>query len=332
MVIIADEVPLPSLLGKERKSISSQENLQSSCSKSEICTSPAVCPVCSTRKYRKIPDLKEQILKRLPFGTPSPIICKQLCISRSLEKYHRDKALEKGIIKKASKQRPFIYEKGPNFLLLSNKNARGRRSREFVQPYCRVHAPKGDHLIIKAIKIGDINRIKTDDGIFPLFTDAPVKQGEEDRYRTNFAIPFEIIGYQGAQAVMDFRYRNNSGLLLISPPELHSYALDLGVLQPFQGILDYLAKLLSKHAGWVLSEPYWDGKLHFAFLEEAVQQLSPDLLNGITKLKRGQEEEDLLIYKDNSHGCPELETTVLRVAVDILAMLTVAIYQRTGKR
>jgi len=275
------------------------------------------------RRYRKVASLGLKVVKLLAMGVPSPVVCKRLGISRSLEQYHRHKAMERGIIKKVGKGRPFIYEKGPNHSLLSSRGQRGRRCGTFVQHYCRLHAANGGTFRFDVHKVGDVEIIKVDGVLTPLFPKDPIHQGREDRYVAAIDLPFDLVGYHNSKATLDFRHSRERSILLVSPPEMHLGLVDLQTTPflPFHGVVDYVERLLCRYAGWRLGQPEWDGRVHYAFLLDAVDHVDPDLQVGLPLLQRGTEEERLVLYCDNSHGHPEIETTDRRIAVDIMAIL-----------
>ncbi len=151
----------------------------------------------------------------------------------------------------------------------------------------------------------------------PLFN----KKGGRD---ASLPIPDAIIGRPGGLIKVSAR---GASLMLSAAPELRIPAPSvLEVLLalgngPYGLLIDWVVDLFNNN-GWRLGPPSLPSHYHFAFDLEGVCSICSELLEGVPVLGRGQEENDLVLWCDSSHGVPELETTDSGIALDLFALLS----------
>ena len=88
-------------------------------------------------------------------------------------------------------------------------------------------------------------------------------------------------------------------------------------------------------AGWRFGEQTYEAEeVHYAFARSIVEPLLPELLDPaqVPFLRKGENEADLPLFWDFSISEGELETVHLRLAQDLLALLTVKYLDLTGRR
>lgn len=250
-------------------------------------------------------------------GNPPCIVARKLDISKRVEHYHRTKAEALGVIKRKSSGRPLIYVPGPFYELRTAIIGKGGSGRRIVTSFCRLHPPGGNALSLPVIKEGEQHELRTAEGDrLPLF---PKRGGRE----ASLQVPAHVLGYSGGTIKLSAR---GGSLLLSAVPELRvSSPSILEVLMeqgngPYSPLLDWLADLFNRN-GWRLGHPSLPDHYHLAFDLGPVRSSCPELLRGVTFLERGQEEADLIMWCDSSHGSPELETTDPGLALDLFTIL-----------
>jgi len=98
---------------------------------------------------------------------------------------------------------------------------------------------------------------------------------------------------------------------------------------PYGVLLDWVVDILESN-GWRLGPPSLPSHYHFAFDLGTVSSAYPELLVGVPVLGRGQEELDLVLWCDSSHGVPELETTESGIAMDLFTLLSLGGRSKEG--
>lgn len=251
-------------------------------------------------------------------GNPPSVVAQKLRISKRLEYYHRTKAERLGVIKRKGRERPLIFVPGPHYDHRKAIIRKGGSGRRIVTPSCRLHPPQGNSFSFTVIKEGEQHLLRTVEGTsLPFFN----KKGCRD---ASLPIPAAAVGYTGGHIKVSAR---GASLVLSAVPELRVPALS--VLEGLQGngngpyglLLDWVVDLLSRN-GWRLGPLFLPSHYHYAFDLGAVGSLCPELLEGVPVLSGGQEENDLIIWCDSSHGVPELETTDSGIALDLFALLS----------
>jgi len=222
-----------------------------------------------------------------------------------------------GVIKRKGRGRPLIYVPGPYYDLRKAIIRKGGSGRRIVIPSCRLHPPQGNSFFFSVIKEGEQHELRTAEGSsLPLFN----KKGGRD---ASLLIPEAIIGYTGGLIKVSAR---GASLVLSAVPELRIPAPTVleGLLAlgngPYGLVLDWVEDLFTSN-GWRLGHPSLPSHYHFAFDLETVSSICPELLEGVPVLGRGQEENDLVLWCDSSHGTPEVETVGPGIALDLFAAL-----------
>ncbi len=250
-------------------------------------------------------------------GNPPSIVARKLGISKRLEYYHQAKAEKLGVIKRKGRGRPLFFVPGPLFDYRKAIIRKGGSGRRIVTPSCRLHPPQGNSFSFSVDKAGEQHVLRTAEGkSLPLFD----KKGG---HQATLSIPSATVGYSGGLIKVSAR---GASLVLSAVPELRIPALSvLKGLQGFENgpygpLLDWVVDLLSSN-GWRLGPSSLPSHYHYAFDLGAVSSLCSELLEGVPVLERGQEENDLILWCDSSHGTPEIETTDAGLALDIFAVL-----------
>lgn len=289
-------------------------------SKEKICTLPG--GVQFRKPHERIPNLRRRILELLADGCTRPKVCEKLHISRSKLQYHVDWAKRHNVLAITNKRRkPLFYEKGPNWHYLESK-----WSGDF-ELYVRVHFAQGNLIKAKIDKVGDIEYTHTIiDGEKRYIDIFPSYDGKKSNYAMELDLPRDLIGREGAKAKVIYfpkaqTFNIYPASAIVTKDDWENKNIPL--IDGLNHIRDFFEK-----AGWRFSSFEYEKRYHFAFDYKTVEELCPELLDGVPKLKRGDSEEDLSIYWDSSHGKKELETTWERIAKDILDRLVIA--NRTG--
>jgi len=289
-----------------------------------IVTSPGASSNKKGKRWMQDPGRTLKVVELLIAGNPPSVVAKKLGISNRLEHHHRTKAEKLGVIKRKGRSRPLIYVPGPHYNHRKVIISRGGSGRRIVIPSCRLHPPQGNSFSFPVFKEGEQHSLRTNEGnSLPLFN----KKGGRD---ASLPIPDAIIGRPGGLVKVSAR---GASLMLSAAPEMRIPAPSVleGLLAlgngPYGFLLDWVVDLFTSN-GWRLGPPSLPSHYHFAFDLEAVSSICSELLEGVPVLGRGQEESDLVLWCDSSHGCLELETSVIGTALDIFSLLTVA--QQSG--
>jgi hypothetical protein len=250
-------------------------------------------------------------------GNPPAVVARKLGIFKSLERYYRVKALEYGLIKRINNKRPFLYCPGVNYEHLGFYADLGGSGRRILTPSCRLHPPQGNAFTFPLIKEGEQHELRSSGGERYFLFD---KDGGRN---ASLTFPTLTPGSSSGRVKIN---AHGASLVLSAVPELRIYApsvleclLALGN-GPYGLLLDWVVDLFTSN-GWRLGPPSLSSHYHFAFDLEMVSSICPELLKGVPFLGRGQEENDLILWCDRSHGCPEIETTDPDVALELLTIL-----------
>jgi len=258
-----------------------------------------------------------KVVELLIAGNPPSVVARKLGISKRLECYHRTKAEKLGVIKRKGRGRPLIFVQGPHYDHRKAIIRKGGSGRRIVTPSCRLHPPHGNSFSFSVIKEGEQHSLRTIEGTsLPLFG----KKGCRD---ATLPIPAATVGYSGGLIKVSAR---GASLMLSAVPELRIPTPS--VLEDFLGngngpyglLLDWVMDLLNGN-GWRLGPLSLPSHYHYAFDLKALSSLCPELLESIPVLERGQEESNLILWCDSSHGVPELETSDSGIASDLFALL-----------
>jgi hypothetical protein len=298
-----------------------------------------ICKVWGTaapptkRKYRSHAGIGELVVELLLQGKYPTEVAEELDIIPTLEQYYRGKAEKDFVIKRVNGTYPLKYIKGPKYQKGKYKKRKSRRSSKFVNPEARVHTGNGDFFRIKA-REGDLHWLKTPDGLIRFFPLDLVGSSKKKHFNYELDFPADLLGYEGGKARLSFYPSNKDkpGYLTISPPELRlSYErlVEADIPFLFARVKGYIVHLLSKN-GWTFHDCIQLHEIHYAFSREVVQSLVPELMDFAPSLKRGDSEDELLIFVDQSIPGGELETTSHRAAIDILAVLTIEYRRKAG--
>lgn len=296
----------------------------------ENVTSPGASCVSPPRSWRQDKGRTRKVISLLIVGNPPAAVARKLQISSRLELYHRKKAEEIALIKRINKTKPFLYGPGPNFPFLDEVLGKGGSGPRIVTSHCRLHPPQGNAYAF-AVRPGDVDHFRTPEGR----SSHAFQYEAQDLWKFISPVPAHVLGYTGGCITLLFRWSSRGGcsssLIISSLPELrlsHPRVLEAALGRtggPYSPILDWIKNLLVFN-GWTV------GKLtsspnhyHFAFELESVRTSCPELLQGVSFLERGQEEANLILWQDRSHGTPELETTEPGIALDIFSILHVHI-------
>jgi hypothetical protein len=260
-----------------------------------------------------------KVVELLINGNPPCTVAIRLGITKDLVHYHQDKAEEYGVIKRKSSGHPLFFAPGPFYTYRTAIIGKGGSGRRISTSFCRLHPPGGNAFSLPVIKEGEQHELRTAEGDrLPLF---PKRGGRE----ASLQVPAHVLGYSGGMIKLNAR----GGPLLISAvPELRVLNPSiLGVLLerengPYGPLLDWLANLFTLN-GWRLGSPSLPDHYHLAFDLGPVRSSCPELLRGVPFLERGQEEADLILWCDSSHGTPEIETTDPGLALDLFTLLHV---------
>lgn len=270
--------------------------------------------------------------------------------------YWKQLALDKGIIIEFPTDpdgeglRYKYYGKGPNYHVFEKYKDSWQKN-NFEPITCRVHCAGGDAIHVPVEKSALNEYLYFDDmnGEPQRLIIAP----EFGRYNwedsQQILIPFSVIGYHGAYATLHYRgYTVSRKLerLFISPPEqrltidqlngerpLNECCPDSLALNPcqqghqddpFRYSVEYILSIL-KENDWRFSDWENNQPLHYAFDERTVKICYPALWQNVPSLSDVSSKDDTILYRDRSHGKPELETTDRGLAIEIATLLD---YQR----
>lgn len=314
--------------------------------------------------YRPINDAGRRILQALAKGYTTSWIIEHVKdpdasrLQRQHIFYWKDKGVKLGILiesgRDGNNRKAKIYRKGPNYDLL---NSKGWQYQDFLPFVCRVHSPgNAVHVKIKAaITDPDDHITLTSWGVRRRFKLA--RHGSYPRYldtKFRIAIPFEVIGYRGAEAIIYFRLNpTTNDYLSISPPEVR---LTLDKLSgrdrwldnrpeyldpeeyyeghdddPYRNIVEYILAVFSAN-GWEFDGWRNVQEFHYAFSYQEVKSLNRSLLQAPHYSGKFPEEKGLTIWIDHSHGKWELETSDKWIAIEMMTVLELSRKRFTGER
>jgi len=312
-----------------------------------ICKVPGGKPPSTAKPYASHPDLRPRAIELLLEGKNLSKVAELLNVWPNNISHHVKRAIEAGEIIKKDDFYPPLYEKGPRFGSEVYKYRRRRRSPQFVNPLCRVHAGNGSSFRFEVLREGDLDTLILPKGERQaLFPKNPVGKKGSKHFKAKLPLPPELAGSEGAAVTMVFfpspDPKTPGGRLELSPPELLLSRDRLQAISdrsPLQPIIEYTIKILSKHGGWKIGElTYQGGEVHYAFPRSMVDPLLPGFMDSpeVHILRKGEREADYPLFRDLSHPeidlGGELETTRHDVALDILARLEEAYHQRTAGR
>lgn len=283
-----------------------------------IVTSPGASSNQKRYRWKQDPGRTLKVVELLIAGNPPSIVARKLGISKRLEYYHQAKAEKLGVIKRKGRGRPLFFVPGPHYDHRKAIIRKGGSGRRIVTPSCRLHPPQGNSFSFSVDKEGEQHALRTAEGTsLPFFN---MKGGRE----ATLPIPDAIVGYSGGLVKVSAR---GAPLVLSAVPELRipapSVLEDLQANEngPYGLLLEWVVDLLNSN-GWRLGPPSLPSHYHYAFDLGVVSSLCPELLEGVLVLSRGQEENDLILWCDSSHGVPELETTDSGIALDLFSLLS----------
>lgn len=282
----------------------------------------------SRRPYRKDPTIPRKVVEHLANLMCAEHVAEILDISPSQVHRYKEIAIRLGILVDYCGQNPRLYSQGPRYEL---RKERGWWCKKFEPIECRIHRGLGSPYVYRVEQYEHFERlpIHKEDGNIeyrPFFNHCICHGHGYNDYRFRLEIPEEILGYEGT-AKLDARRKTNGDLTLhVTVPELRwTYAeLEaLGDCDPFYSVLCYIEYFLEKYAKWSLEDRTINSTIQYAVSLKVVQDLCPELLQGVHKLKRGDKKENMVLFTDRSTTEGELETNHLGVIRDILAILEV---------
>lgn len=292
------------------------------------------------------PDLRPRLIELLIGGANPSKAAEILGSYPSQASYHIDCAVKAGEIVRVPDSWPHRYIKGPRYGEALYKYRGWRRSRLFEHPLCRITPGNGSAFRVKVLKEGDLSELRLPAERLPLFPKNPVGKKGEKHYNASLPVPAAIVGREGGTASLVFfpapRASQGGGLLTIDPPELRLDQRQLiaspGGPELFRSIYDHVLDLLTRNGGWRFGEiVHQEREVHYAFARSAVDPLLPGLTSSpeVHGLRRGDNEADHPLFLDLSEAAGpggELETIDLRMAQDLLAILTEAFREQTRPR
>jgi hypothetical protein len=312
------------------------------------------------RRYTRREYVGERIVRALARGltTNDVIIEVKDRHARSLRKqnvqYWKDIALDKGMIIPCSTEgRSIQYCRGPNYHLV--EMFPGRWQNKDSRPItCRVHCSAGSAISVEVKKPvwEDIKVVDSNGQVQTLkFELKRVRKHLESTF--SVLIPFELVGYHGAYATINYADSDYGSNLYISPPEVRltgdqltgkvpPVVADLEALDldgwaagheddPFTGAVAYCCDLMEENE-WKLGGWRNNKDFHYAFDEEIVKNYYPALLESVPQLRGPDETPQSDLWIDRSHGQRELETNDLGVAIEIDNLLNFTRKRVTGER
>ncbi len=284
----------------------------------------------SRKKYRKDPKLPTKIVELLANNCHAERAARLLAISPSQVHRYKEIALRIGILVPYYGQNPRLYEKGPRYFLRREK---GWWSKEFEPVECRIHPGYGNAYILHTTEdsMGFFEiPINQGDGtlLYQHFLSGPLKHNGYVLHKGRFPFPKKILGYDGSSYV-EARVMNNGDVTLsFSLPELRFtvHGLEEDGDDPYWLVTSYIEYFLRRHCHWNFPNPGssgFTGPLHYAIPLETIILYCCEVSEGVPRLRKGDNEEDLGIYIDRSVPNGELETVYPQVAKDILAILEI---------
>lgn len=312
-----------------------------------ICKAPGGKPPSTAKPYASHPELRPRAIELLLEGKNLSKVAELLNVWPNNISHHVKRAIKAGEIIKIKGSYPHRYEKGPKYGSEVYKYRRRRRSAQFVNPLCRVHAGNGSSFRYEVIREGDLNALILPEGDrLTLFPKNPVGKKGSKNFPAKLPLPPELAGSEGATVTLVFfptpDPKTSGGRLEISPPDLLLSRDRLQAISdrsPLQPIIEYTIKILSNRGGWRIGElTYQDEEVHYAFPRSMVDPLIPGLMDSpdVHILRKGEREVDYPLFRDLSHPeinpGGELETTRYDLAMDILGRLEEAYRQRTAGR
>ena len=281
------------------------------------------------RPYRKDKTLPNKIIEYLVDYCSAERTAKLLDVSPSQVHRYKSIALRLGIIVPFCGKNPRLYDKGPRYAL---RREQGWWSSEFEPVECRVHKGHGSSYIcyVDAKDVGYFDELPFNQGdgtvlFLPLFKGRTHHPGYT-LHKARMPIPASILGYDGSVYLEARRRKDGSVVLYISPPEVR---LTFQALEedadgdPFLLVIAYIENIFQHHGHWNITEFKDIGPTHYAVDLEKVNLYCPELATNVPRLKKGDNEEDLVLFIDKSIPKGELETVSPRIARDILCILEV---------
>lgn len=280
------------------------------------------------RSYRKDASIPRQIVELLAKQYAAEHVAKLLDISPSQVHRYKNEALRLGILVDYCGLNPRLYEKGPRYNL---KNERGWWSLRFEPIECRVHKGQGSSYTAYVGGYSNFEEIsyRLEDGTVenrPLFVGCSHRSKGYTIHKCRFPLPKHVVGYVSSAYLEARKFTNGNVMLNIGPPPIQMSFSELEEMygeDPFWYVLLYIEDELRLHGHWWFNSIEDHGSTHYAFDASRAQLLCPDLLQGVHRLRRGDNEENFIIYLDKSTPSGELETTSQRIARDILGILQI---------
>lgn len=279
------------------------------------------------KKYRKDPKLPTKIVELLADYCCAERAAKILDVSPSQVHRYKEIALRMGIIVPYCGQNPRLYEKGPRYYLRREK---GWWSKVFEPIECRVHPGFGNAHIFRTTKecMGSLEiPINPGDGtlIYQKFLSGPLRFKGYNLHKGRFSFPKKILGYEGSSYVEARVMDNGNVTLSVSLPELRMthMGLDEDGDDPYWLVIAYFENVLMRNCHWSFHDSDYHGLYHYAIPLDTIFLYCHELAEGVQRLRKGDNEEDLGIYIDRSIPNGELETVHLQVVKDILGILEI---------
>jgi hypothetical protein len=278
------------------------------------------------RKYRKDPTLPIRAIELLGEFIAAEHVAKILDVSPSQVHRYKEAALRLGILVPYCGQNPRLYAPGPRYNL---RKEPGWWSKKFEPVECRIHKGQGSSYVYAVERYTHFEELPfgMGDGTIeyrPLFKGRTHHPGYT-LHKARLSIPSGELGYDGS-AYLEARRRNDGSVTLyVSPPEVRRTLQEMedDGDDPFLFVTSYIENTLERRGGWVFGDCKVAQSTHYAIALDRVNELHYELTEGVPRLKRGDSEEDLVLFIDKSIPSGELETTSPHIARDILAILEV---------
>jgi len=290
------------------------------------------------RPYRSIPNLPSRIISMLARGRCGEDVSRLLEISKSQVNRYKEIALRLKILTEVEGCYPKMYEKGPRFYL---RKERGWWSCSFEPILCRIHYGQGSPYDVQVLSYKEFESLpyRQDDGTVinrPLFN----RHTQEHGYilsKCSFPVPSNVLGKECHVYLEARNARGDRTTLYIGPPPIERTFAELEAIanieedkDPFKEVLAHIRNELLHHGKWVLDEIRCHAPIHYAIDRSIVERLCPELLQGVHKLRRSDNEEDYGLFTDKSTFSGELETSYSQIARDVLGILETERRNATG--
>lgn len=279
------------------------------------------------RKYRKDSALPTKIVDLLANNCHAEWVAKLLAVSPSQVYRYKEIALRMGILVPYYGQNPRLYEKGPRFFLRREK---GWWSKEFEPIECRVHPGFGNSYIFRTTRAGmGFLEIPVNQGdgtlLYRHFLSGPLEHIGYTLHKGRFLFSSNILGYEGSSYVEARVMKNGNVTLSFSLPELRMtfQGLEENGDDPYWLVTAYIEDFLVRNCHWRFHDAGCTGPYHYAVPIDTIFLYCPELAEGVPRLRKGDNEEDLGIYIDRSIPNGELETVFPQVAKDMLGILEI---------